>query len=378
MWYFRDSTTNGRVTAALLLLVAITSGCSRQSDGINAKPPGSEESTRSQGVSSIAGTDSLDGPTGSEDSGFAHLVIGDSFVDLGDIYLTQDSNNHTGEMTFRNGGTQPLMISALVVSCGCVTAQPDTTEVAPGATGRIRYELQPALQTQNSATIAIRSNSIKNGEQSFNLRWKTIPPFEFSPPKADFGKVLVGDTRTQVVQLVGHPHGDCGGAVIDEVRCSNDSRISAAVSTDGKSIELKLLPVAEPGKFREKIDMRLRNCWLTSQTISVVWESATRLYASPSQIYVGTAAASSEVKRYFVLERHDGAAFPDSVLTDIEILPAEPVQFEWEKISDKRIRGLARFSTPAEPGAFAYKTELRIRGNEELTTWLTVSGYVRK
>jgi len=77
-------------------------------------------------------------------------------VDYGSV---EPNSNGTGEFTFTNAGTGPLIISEAKSSCDCVTISLPKGAIAPGQTGTIMVEYDTSILGSFTKPIVLTSNA---------------------------------------------------------------------------------------------------------------------------------------------------------------------------------------------------------------------------
>jgi hypothetical protein len=107
-----------------------------------------------------------------QDDAAASLSVSEESYDFGTIKEDGGKVSHT--FVVKNDGTQPLVITRVIASCGCTT--PDWTKepIAPGKTGEILVSYDPQGRPGPFAkTVSIYSNG-KKGSQVLAIRGEVI------------------------------------------------------------------------------------------------------------------------------------------------------------------------------------------------------------
>ncbi|MDR2816823.1 MAG: DUF1573 domain-containing protein [Proteiniphilum sp.] len=107
-----------------------------------------------------------------QDDAAASLSVSEESYDFGTIKESGGKVSHT--FVIKNDGTQPLVITRVIASCGCTT--PDWTKepIAPGKTGEILVTYDPQGRPGSFAkTVSIYSNG-KKGSQVVAIRGEVI------------------------------------------------------------------------------------------------------------------------------------------------------------------------------------------------------------
>ncbi|MGE5234028.1 MAG: DUF1573 domain-containing protein [Acidobacteriota bacterium] len=101
------------------------------------------------------------------------------------------------EFTVRNDGQAPLLISDVRPSCACTVASFDKT-IAPGATGRVRVELDTqGMSGSMSKQLVVMTNDPTNPSLTLTLQATLRPHFAASPDYLRFIAVEQDAAQTQ-------------------------------------------------------------------------------------------------------------------------------------------------------------------------------------
>lgn len=106
--------------------------------------------------------------------------------------------------TVTNTGAVPLLISDVAAGCGCTTTGTWDKEIAPGATGRIPIEFNPAnFSGEVHKSVVVSTNDPARPTQTLDLRANVWRPFEIIPAFTGFLPVE-GEPRaeTKVVRIL--------------------------------------------------------------------------------------------------------------------------------------------------------------------------------
>lgn len=124
-----------------------------------------------------------------------------SAVDLGTV-MPSEIQRHDFVVT--NAGTAPLLITGVHPSCGCTTTGEWDREIAPGKSGTIPVEFNPANFTGTvTKTVTITTNDPAQPTRVLEFRATVWRPFQVQPTFANFLPVE-GErwTETKVVRIV--------------------------------------------------------------------------------------------------------------------------------------------------------------------------------
>ncbi len=148
---------------------------------------------------------------------------------------------------FKNTGDTQLEITGVEPSCGCTSALPVPSKVAPGQTGQIKIEIQTqgfAAQSKNltevvpvSKTVIVRTNDPRQPQVVLTVNFNVAPEIVVSEPSIYFGSNPRGQEVTRELTL--------------EITPDRPVKLLSAVSTDA-NVTVRMEPVAGSNdmKFR--------------------------------------------------------------------------------------------------------------------------------
>ncbi len=148
---------------------------------------------------------------------------------------------------FKNTGDTQLEITGVEPSCGCTSALPVPSKVAPGQSGQIKVEIQTqgfAAQSKNltevvpvSKTVIVRTNDSRQPQVVLTVNFNVAPEIVVSEPSIYFGSNPRGREVTRELTL--------------EITPDRPVKLLSAVATDA-NVTVRLEPVAGSNdkKFR--------------------------------------------------------------------------------------------------------------------------------
>ncbi len=161
--------------------------------------------------------------------------------------------------TFINNGDAQLEILGVEPSCGCTSAMPVPSKVAPGRTGQINVE----IKTENFAalsrtlaetvtmtkTVTVRTNDPRQPQVVLSVNFMVAPEIVASEPSVFFGSNPRGQevTRELTVSIAKDRAVKLLSAVSTDANIS--ARLEPVTGQDGKKIRLILVqkPTASEG-----------------------------------------------------------------------------------------------------------------------------------
>ncbi len=129
-----------------------------------------------------------------------HIVFDTSVHNFG---LVVTKTQLTCKFTFRNAGTQKLIIEKVNTGCGCTVANMPKQEFEPGEAGVIDITYDPKGTGPQNRSIQVLTNDAKQRVTTVALEANVLPLVEARPNTLQFGQVLAGETRTIELVIVG-------------------------------------------------------------------------------------------------------------------------------------------------------------------------------
>jgi hypothetical protein len=161
--------------------------------------------------------------------------------------LNQVFEGETIEQSFKftNNGDAQLEILGVEPSCGCTSAMPAPSKVAPGRSGQINIEIKTENTTALSRTleetvsltrtVTVRTNDPKQPQVILSMSFTVAPEFVVSEPSVFFGssprgrevtrELTVSIAQDRPVKLLGAASNDANVAVrLDPVAGKGDKQ----------------------------------------------------------------------------------------------------------------------------------------------------------
>lgn len=91
--------------------------------------------------------------------------------------------------SFKNTGTEPLIISKAKGSCGCTVPEWPKDPIAPGATSeiRVKYDTKRPGPINKSVTITSNASNVENGISILRIKGEVGPKPEIGTPVNNAG-----------------------------------------------------------------------------------------------------------------------------------------------------------------------------------------------
>ncbi len=119
-----------------------------------------------------------------------------------DFGLTPDQKSLVCNFTFRNTGTEKLVITAVNTGCGCTAAKLPKYEFAPGEGSAIEITYNPKGAGKQSRQIQVMTNDASQPQVQLLISAQVIPDAEGRPSVVQFGEVRLGESRTLQLTIV--------------------------------------------------------------------------------------------------------------------------------------------------------------------------------
>ncbi len=120
--------------------------------------------------------------------------------DFGDSYPFQSLQH---DFKYKNNGTEPLVITNVISTCGCTAAVASASSVLPGKTGIVSVTLTTSsIPGKFEKGIGVVCNDPKRPELTLTLKTQVKQVWRFSPKQSFLLKdVLIGTTDSQQLFL---------------------------------------------------------------------------------------------------------------------------------------------------------------------------------
>ena len=95
--------------------------------------------------------------------------------------IKQNANGEC-EFTFKNTGTEPLLISNARGSCGCTVPTWPREPIAPGATATIKVKYDTKRIGAINKSVTIQSNAVNAPTKIIRIKGEVLPPDNAATP----------------------------------------------------------------------------------------------------------------------------------------------------------------------------------------------------
>jgi hypothetical protein len=192
---------------------------------------------------------------------------------------------------FTNNGKETLAISGVRVSCGCVTASAQATQVKSGEKSYIAVSMDTRRFSGHKAvTIYVQFTSPRYEEIALQVQANSRDDFSIYPETMAFGSVRKGSSSKSSVQvtLVGDPRWEVKGVSAD----SNYVKPSAKlVKRNGAEITFEISANLRPdlpvGKWYTDVWIETNNSSLAKVRIPLTVDVSPAITATPAIVELG-------------------------------------------------------------------------------------------
>ena len=156
------------------------------------------------------------------------------------------------EFSFRNDGPVPLTLSAPVVGCDCEAEVSGSMDVAPGATGRVRFRCNTSQRAGSQRlTATIHSSDVARRAVLLSLVGEVRLEALADPPEVYLGKVVRGQRLGNVFEI---RLGSQGTQAVSLRSASTAGVIFEVERVKGaRAFGVRIAPDAPPGPFTQEV-----------------------------------------------------------------------------------------------------------------------------
>jgi hypothetical protein len=127
------------------------------------------------------------------------IAAGERRADLGPLWVGEE---RTRDFECRNDGDAPLTFGEVRSSCGCLLAEVDRSDLAPGATRLVKVKfLADKSLDRVEKELRVATNDPATPWLVFTLAADVHPLYLFTPPAAVMKELVLGETATQTVAI---------------------------------------------------------------------------------------------------------------------------------------------------------------------------------
>jgi len=158
-------------------------------------------------------------------------------VDFGDV---KQASHVQHRFEFTNGGTEPLVIKKVEVSCGCTAAAPTDSLILPGESAGIEITFSTRdFEGDVSKVVAVFTNDPGEPRIDLLLRANVIPLIVVEHDWVDFGQVPRGTRHT--------------AGVLISAEEGTDFKIER-VKGGENFVDWKIIPASTPGRIGYRVE----------------------------------------------------------------------------------------------------------------------------
>jgi hypothetical protein len=249
------------------------------------------------GASSGAGaaTINLGMPGGPSSMGAPHAIADERVFDFGTVI---GGKPVTHVFKIRNDGSAPLVIGAVITSCGCTAAKPTKSTIGPGETSEIATSLDTTSEHgPTTRTITVATNDPKAQSIVLTLKGDIRQPVDAEPAEVAFGVVKHGTEAVRQVTIIPLVH-DPNFKVESASNENRDIKVALAPRPQGEQgaiLTVTLLKTMPAGGFADMVKVT------TSRepiNVSVFGEVQGDLALKPVQVSFGVVEHRQPAQQY--------------------------------------------------------------------------------
>ncbi len=202
---------------------------------------------------------------------------------------------------FTNSSKETLTISALRVSCGCVTATAQVTRIKPGESSYIVAQMDTRRFTGNKeVTIYIQFSAPRYEEIALQVKANGRDDFSINPQSLAFGAVRKGSTAKASAQVTFI--GDANWKIDDVKVESNYVKAEAKlIRRDGAQVTYEITAQLQPnlpaGKWFSNVWLHTNNPAVAKARIPLTVDVNAPVTASPEMLQLGEVKIGDSVEQ---------------------------------------------------------------------------------
>src|SRR5262249_10072977 len=127
------------------------------------------------------------------------VAAGERRADFGPLWVGEE---RVREFPCRNDGDAPLTFGEVRATCGCLLAEVDRSDLAPGATRlvKVKFSADKGLDRVEKE-LRVATNEPAPPGLVFTLAADVRPLYLFTPPAAIWKELVLGEAATQQVAI---------------------------------------------------------------------------------------------------------------------------------------------------------------------------------
>ena len=129
------------------------------------------------------------------------FVLEPSSLSLG---LLEPNEERTVDFKLRNLTDQPLKILTVKRSCSCIALDYNKSAIPGGGSSAFHAKLVGVTRESRRVTVLITTDDPRRSSAEIEVFYSIVPSVDLSPPKADFGKVKVGEKAEIAIKVKLH------------------------------------------------------------------------------------------------------------------------------------------------------------------------------
>lgn len=247
-----------------------------------------------------------------------------------------DIEEQTHAFTFRNNGTQPLVIGSITSTCGCTVPDMAKKVYEPGESGEVVVKYNPhGKKGIDSRSVTLMTNDAMMPQVKLTIQAEVKPLIVMEPTMVQMGQIDKGGTKEADIVIAGrledfkisHASTNMPDAFEVEVM-STEVREVGKEMLSSTLLRVRVKPRAPVGIHNAELTLRTNDPRRAVVTTQVLLNVLGDLSVVPPRLSLGRVNAGAEFAREFRLQSRSGRPFviKEIVAKDDTI----PLRFEYE------------------------------------------------
>src|SRR5262245_51094636 len=118
--------------------------------------------------------------------------------------LLEPNEERRVDFQVRNLTAQPLKITMIKTGCKCVTLDYSKTAIPAGGAGAVHVKVVGVTRESRRVAVSVTTDDPRRSRAELAVFYSVVPPVDFMPPKADFGKVKQGEKAELEIKVTLH------------------------------------------------------------------------------------------------------------------------------------------------------------------------------
>jgi hypothetical protein len=218
-----------------------------------------------------------------------------SSIDFGQAFQGQKLSH---KFLFENIGEAPLVIHGVHASCGCTAVEVDKAKpYQPGEKGTIEVIFDTAnFSGSVTKVVTVMTNQRLVPDRTLVVKANVIQEIGAVPPIADFGELLVGESKEQKITIKSSAKSQVQAQSLKFNKDLMDAQLDPAGPNEWK-LTVKLKPGIKPDFIKESIAVVNTSKNLPELQIPIRAKIKSGVATTPDYLEFGAIARGDKIKR---------------------------------------------------------------------------------